>query len=158
MFTFERVIQAAINSMTRGNKAPHCWRAWVQGKGYVNDGSAEFDRADYLRQLERAAKSEAENMGYAPQWAHPNAENQPKKGIVWANWNVFPRGLDTILERMGFEVVWSDQTAQCDGCGGAIHTDPDPYSGKCTYVIERSAFVCLACAEETDDDEETDEE
>lgn len=49
--TLERILKAAVNSMITGHHSPHCFRAHVIGKGYVNDGSAEYDRADYIRQL-----------------------------------------------------------------------------------------------------------
>jgi len=54
--TLDRILRAAVQSMITGHHAPHCFSAYVPGRGYVNDGSAVFDRADYLRQLKRTAQ------------------------------------------------------------------------------------------------------
>src|SRR5688572_13582179 len=72
------------------------------------------------------------------------------KGILAANWNHFPRlnagswprtpesetaqeynwsrkgrRFGDILERMGYQLEWSDQVSRCDDCGGCIQTEPD---------------------------------
>lgn len=143
----ETVLKAAVSSMIRGHHAPHCYSAWVKGKGYVNNGEPPYDRADYLKQLERTATSEIENMGYAQAYADKRAD-QPRKGIVWADWNCLPRGLDTLLERMGFAVEWPDTVSTCDGCNRCIETEPSSYFWKPQYVIHESAYLCLECSEE----------
>lgn len=144
----ETILSAAVSSMIRGHHAPHCFTAHVPGRGYVNDGSNTlgFDRADYLRQLERAAQSEIENLGFADHYSEPGYSD-PEKGIVWVNWNCLPRGLDRILERAGYAVEWSDEWSTCDDCGGAVRTQPDSYSWECSYVETDGAIVCHKCVD-----------
>jgi hypothetical protein len=152
----EYILKAAVKSLSQGKRRPHCFRAHVIGKGYVNDGSAAFDRADYLRQAVSAAQSEVDNMGYANDYY-----DNPPKGILFANWNNLPKGLDTILERAGFEVEWSDEWTTCEDCQRAFRTSPDSYcwkpSGK--FVEEDiNADLCLACIAELLKDKDMEEE
>ncbi len=156
--TLERILRAAVNSMIRGHHAPHCYSAHVPGKGYVNDGSAAYDRVDYLRQLERDATSEVENMNYAREYAEPGY-TQPAKGIVFANWNTLPCNLDRILERAGYAVEWSDEWATCDDCGKAIRTQPDSYQWSPAYEMSGdSILLCKVCAAENSDTGDNDDD
>lgn len=159
--TLERILQAAKHSMIRGHHVAHCYTAHVPRQGYVNDGSREDWRADYLRQLERDVQSEIENMGYASAYAESGYDT-PKRGILFANWNRFPRGFDSVLERAGYAVEWSDEWTTCEDCGKAYRTSPDSYgwtpAGQ--YREDLSAELCNACyadakpADDTDDDDE----
>lgn len=142
--TIDRILTAAVNSMIRGHHVPHCYHAHVPGHGYVNDGSVKATRADYLRQLERDARSEVDNMGYAPAYAEPGY-TQPARGVLLANWNRLPRGLDRILERAGYAVEWSDEWAICADCNRAIRTEPDCWVWQPAYQIVEGDYVCSAC-------------
>lgn len=154
MFSLETVLNAAVNSMIHGHHKPHCYRAHVQGEGYINEGLGPVGRADYLAQLERTARAEIANMGWAERWAG-KGYTQPKRGILMADWNCLPRGLDSLLERMGYECVWNDETSTCDHCNNALQTEPDCYSWEPDYKIEHGGITCLDCVEE---EEETNEE
>lgn len=141
--TLDFILKAAVSSMIRGHHVPHCYSAHVPGRGYVNDGTV--DRADYLRQLERSATSEAENVTYAPDYAEPGYHH-PGKGIVFANWNTFPRGLDDILERAGYAVEWSDEWSTCDDCGRAVRTSGNSYGWQASYqLVNDCEIVCNDC-------------
>jgi hypothetical protein len=142
--TLKRILTAAKHSMITGHHAPHCYSAHVIGRGYVNDGSPVFDRADYLQQLERDAQSEIDNLNYASEYAEPGY-TQPAKGIVFANWNKFPRELTDILERAGYAVEWSDEWAICDGCQKAVRTSPDSYSYTPSYAFVSGEILCVEC-------------
>lgn len=147
----ETILSAAVNSMVRGHHAPHCFSAWVQGQGYVNKGDMPALRADYLAQLERAARSEVENMGYAASYAEPGYE-QPKRGILLANWNRLPSKLTDVLERAGYSIEWSDEWSVCD-CGKAFRTEPDSHSWTPAYTERDGELLCRECApDDTDDD------
>src|SRR4029434_770624 len=132
--TLERILQAAVNSMIRGKRTPHCYHAHVHGKGYVNDGTIAADRADYLRQLERDAQSEIDNVRYASGYAEPGYD-APEKGVVLANWNTLPRDLDRILERAGYAIEWSDEWSECENCNRIVRTSPDSYGWRQSFVI-----------------------
>ncbi len=153
--TLERILDAAVNSMIRGHHSPHCYSAHVVGKGYVNDGSKVYDQADYLRQLERSARSEVENMGYASAYAE-RGYAQPRKGVLMANWNVLPRDLDTLLEKAGYAVEWSDEWSTCDDCNKAIRTQPDGYDWTPSYQLanDGGSILCSECAEDSDEVDE----
>jgi hypothetical protein len=131
--------------MIEGHHTPHCYHAHVPGRGYVNDGRPPYDRADYLRQLEQAARAEVESMGYAPRYAEPGYD-QPNRGVLFADWNTLPCELDSLLERAGYSVEWSDEWATCDACRYAIRTEPDGYDWEPWYVVDDSGYTCKACA------------
>lgn len=148
--TLERILAAAVSAMINGHHAPHCFSAHVIGKGYVNDGSAAFDRADYLRQLQRAAESEVVNMVFAPAYAAQQGydSDQPRHGVLMANWNHLPRNLDKLLEKAGYAVEWSDEWTICDDCGKALRTSPDSYFWEPAYTMDDSgSCLCRACEE-----------
>lgn len=147
MMSAERILKAAIASMIRGRHSPHCYSAHVIGKGYVNDGSAAFNRADYLRQLERDATSELENMGWAEGYAEPGYD-QPKRGVLMANWNKFPRHIGDTLERAGYAIEWSDEWDTCEDCNKAVRTSPDSHGWEPSFVLrEDSTLLCHNCVE-----------
>ena len=148
----ETILAAAVNSMVRGHHAAHCFRAHVVGQGYINDGSPNFDRGDYLRQLERSAKSECDNMGFSAEYAEPGYE-QPKKGILFANWNHLPRDLDKILEKLGYAVEWSDEWSTCSNCNKAFRLSADSYIWEPAYKELSDGTYCLKCAEKFAEDE-----
>ena len=145
--TVERILQAAVNSMTAGHHAPHCYAAHIPGKGYINSGDTPGLRPDYLRQLQRAAQQEVENMRYAEGYAEPGYE-QPEQGVLFANWNVFPSRLDTTLEKAGYAVEWSDEWETCEHCNKAVRTSPDSFCWRPAYSVsamQQGAVVCLDC-------------
>lgn len=145
MMTLEFILKAAVSSMIKGHHTPHCYSAHIPGKGYVNDGNREDLRADYLRQLERDAKSEIDNLTYATGYAEPGYTD-PEKGVVLLNWNKFPRGLDDILERAGYAIEWSDEWSTCSDCGKLVRTSPDGYSWQPSYrIMNECEIVCDDC-------------
>jgi hypothetical protein len=142
-------------------REPHCFSAHVPGQGYINRGNVVGpQREEFIRQYLRSAESEIENLGYASAYAEPGY-TQPAKGILFANWNHLPKGIDTVLERYGYAVEWSDEWATCDDCGKAVRTQPDSYSWTPRYredLLRQGDIVCLQCeplptAEETEEDE-----
>src|SRR5271165_4945260 len=93
-----------------------------------------------------AAQGEIENLGYAHEYAEPGYD-QPKKGILFADWNHFPRDLDRILERYGYNVEWSDEWSFCDDCAKAVRSTPDSYSWlESGYYNEKDgSYLCQDC-------------
>jgi hypothetical protein len=133
-----------INAVASGKRAAHCYSAHVPGQGYVNRGDDPKTREDYLRQLKRSLQSQVDNMGYASGYAEPGYHD-PARGILFANWNLFPRGIDKILEYAGYETEWSDEWSVCD-CGKAVRTSPDSYSWSPSYAILGDCdFRCHEC-------------
>jgi len=152
----ETILKAAVNAMITGHHAPHCFSAHVLGKGYVNDGSAAYDRADYLRQLKQSATAEIENMTYAPAFAE-KGYTQPRTGVLMANWNVLPDALTDVLEKLGYECVWSDEWSVCDDCNKAVRTQPDCHDWQPSYspaAMDRGECICHECATDEDEDEQ----
>ena len=89
------------------------------------------------------AMEEIENMGFAPEYAE-SGYSQPEKGILFANWNYFPRNIDTILEKYGYMVEWSDEWTTCEDCNRAVRTSANSYGWQPSYV-EFEGIVCLNC-------------
>lgn len=93
----------------------------------------------------RSAESEIENMGRSSEYAEPGY-SQPSKGVLFANWNHFPRGIDSILERYGFAIEWSDEWTTCEECGRAVRTSADSYGWQPSYALVREySIVCVDC-------------
>lgn len=93
------------------------------------------------------------------------------KGILTANWNHFPRAgaadshrteqgktdqdfnwsrksrrFQAILEEMGYQLEWNDQTSRCDHCYGCITEGPDYYGDSAHYaILKDSDIVCEDC-------------
>lgn len=80
------------------------------------------------------------------------------KGVLTANWNEFPRKGDheynwgkgrkfqDLLEKMGYQIEWSDQTTRCDHCYGCITTDADYYGDTAHYaILGECDAVCEHC-------------
>ena len=148
--TLEHILNAAINSMIRGHHAPLCFSAHVVGQGYVNTGDDIATRADYLRQLERAARSEVDNLIYAKDYAEPGY-TAGAKGVVFANWNIFPRHFDRVLENAGYSREWSDEWSICEDCGRAVRTSGDSYGWQPSYAMpDDGAIVCHDCLDPAD--------
>lgn len=146
--THEYILKAAIQSMVTGHHEPHCFSAHVPGHGYISQGLGPVEnRADYLRQLEQRAKSELDNLQWSQAYAEPGYTD-PDKCILFADWNCFPRGLDSILEKAGYAIEWSDEWSNCGDCGKAVRTSPDSYSYQPHYVIlNECELVCLDCVD-----------
>jgi hypothetical protein len=144
--TLEDVLRQARADLASGERTPHCYRAWVQGKGYVSDGGPVFDRADYLRQLDRSVESEIENMGYASGYAEPGHDD-PARGVLLADWNVFPRDFDRDLEALGYAIEWSDEWSVCEDCNRAFRTEPDSFDwrpvGQTFEGFNRDGYLTL---------------
>lgn len=121
--TTEYIIRCAISSMVNGKHEAHCYSG---------------------ENPEKVAKNEADNMVYAPEYAEAGY-TQPKRGILFANWNVFPYRLAELLEKLGYATEWSDEWAICDDCARAIRTSPDSHFWKPFYTASDAGYVCHTC-------------
>ena len=120
----ETILKAAVSSVVTGHHQPHCY----SGPG-----------------LARAAQSEADNIEHAGHYSEPGYE-AGQKGVLFANWNVFPSELAKVLERAGYSIEWSDEWSNCYDCGGAVRTSPDSYSWERSYIlVDECSIVCHEC-------------
>jgi hypothetical protein len=95
--------------------------------------------------LARNQQSEIDNLGFAKEYAEPGYSN-PKKGILFANWNYFPKGIDSILEGYGYAIEWRDEWSNCGTCDKAFRTSPNSYGWLPSYVIENECeLTCHEC-------------
>lgn len=102
---------------------------------------------------------------------YANTREDSGKGILVADWNNFPRmaasdshrseegktardfnwgkgyKFQDILERMGYNLEWSDQTCRCDHCGGCIMSDISYYHGDTAHyaILGDCDSVCEDC-------------
>lgn len=125
----------------------HCYSAHVPGHGYVNRGDDPATKADYDRQRLRSAETAIDNLQWANGYAEPGYQD-PAKGILFADWNIFARGIDSILERYGYELEWEDEWSTCGDCGKAVRTSGNSYHWQPHYVIMNECeLVCLECVD-----------
>jgi hypothetical protein len=98
---------------------------------------------------EKTAQSHIENMEYAGEYAEPGYDN-PKKGILFSDWNYFPAKVTDLLEQYGYSIEWEDEWTTCDGCRKALRSSPDSYSWQPSYIedAEKGNRYCLDCVEE----------
>lgn len=133
------------DEIAKPESRPHCFRAWVQGAGYVNDGNRIDTADDYRRQYLRAAEIEIDSMAFSPAYAE-RGYTQPRKGVLLADWNTLPAHVTDRLESEGYAIEWSDEWDSCDDCLQCFRTQPDSYdwtpSGSCT---EEHGSLCLEC-------------
>lgn len=112
--------------------------------------------------------SERGELDWYDHYADPREDSG--KGILIANWNHFPRTeasdshrteegrkaqdfnwgkgrkFGDILERMGYHLEWSDQSARCEHCNGMIHTDAQCYGDTAHYaLLGECTIVCEEC-------------
>jgi hypothetical protein len=97
----------------------------------------------------RTAERYIENLQGAHEYAEPGYKN-PKHGILFSNWNYFPRDLSSILERAGYEIEWEDEWTICNGCGNALRISPDSHSWQPSYLQNNDECYCLECLTEDD--------
>jgi hypothetical protein len=84
-------------------------------------------------------------MNYADEYAEPGY-SQTAKGILFANWNYFPHGIDILLERYGYSIEWSDEWATCEACNRAVRTSADSYRWQPSYVLMHDCeIICTDC-------------
>lgn len=101
---YERIMQASVNALAQGKRKAHC-----------SNGGAS------------AAQTELDYVEYAARYGEPGYD-QPEHGVVFANWNHFPRKTCELLERAGYAVEWSDEWIISHETGKAYRTSPNSYS------------------------------
>lgn len=115
--------------------------------------------------LDMSKQNEEQTYTWYRGYADQNNEDNPN-GVIVADWNELPRGLDSALEAAGFAVDWADMTADCSDCGNLVATEPShmwwqPYyrwvqertSGKLDYEGNgEGPLVCLDCLEHVGQD------
>lgn len=133
MLTLERIFQAALNDMKAGKAQPSCGNP---PPDYVSDSP--------LGETELA--KEYADSGY-----------KPKSGILFANWNQYPKRLTNILERLGYSIEWSDEWSMCGNCYRAIRTTADSYGWRKRYWLDESNgdYICANCVKLELDDYES---
>jgi len=141
----EQLLDEVVEAIKDRTEKPHCFSAHVPGQGYINDGNIPGLEDEYWRQALLAATQERDNMMVAPRYSEPGYENPPH-GVLLANWNHFPSGLEKKLEEAGYGVEWNDEWLFCNDCGGAVRTEPDNMFWKPSYVITKdSELLCNMC-------------
>ena len=91
--------------------------------------------------------SAIEEIIFARGWANGYSD-QPKKGILLADWNYMSRKAQELLERAGYEIAWSESYELCDNCGLAIRIDHDSYCWQPEFIRTDGMIYCNACSKE----------
>lgn len=130
-----------------------------------------IDRAQRI--AERSPDSRIRSLGDSIVLAHgwTEAEGDTDAVIVLCDWNhvanygepkrpgqgLFKR-LGEMLERIGVEVLWSDQHDLCITCQRVMTTEPDCHSWRPQYVfVDGEGYECSACTTADRPDEYLDE-
>ena len=112
---------------------------------FPEDGDEEPTEAD-LHEFIGVWLEEASNAGFCfdtyPGWAGHSAEG---KGIIAANWNEVDDRFEGLLERAGYEVVWSESVDGCEECYHAVETLPSHSGWKRRFHIFECDIVCESC-------------
>jgi hypothetical protein len=87
-----------------------------------------------------------DNLGWAPGYAEPGYSD-PKKAVLFFNWNEVGRRTFDLLEQYGFECEWEDEWTTCGGCGKALRTSPDSYSWQPSYFELNGELTCIECTD-----------
>lgn len=108
---------------------------------------ADSGKHQDLRSFLRRATFEIEDMRWSDKYAEAGYSTNAKRGILFANWNYFPRNTTDLLERMGYEIKWSDEWTFCEDCQGAIRIQADSYSWKAGYFFDEAdgTLTCESC-------------
>lgn len=80
----------------------------------------------------------------------PGYDDQP---FFAADWN--PKSMQRIgvlLEKIGYDIEWSDEWAVCDDCYKGIRTSPDSYGWEPSFIMGDGYLVCHECAIENLED------
>lgn len=94
---------------------------------------------------QKSGMSEIENMNWAKEYAEPGYD-QPKRGILFANWNYFEQRAVHLLGQKGFQCEWSDEWTTCEDCGKAVRTQPDSFCWNPSFIIEdECVLLCKEC-------------
>lgn len=88
-----------------------------------------------------------ENLGFAAKYATGEGMDDPKRGILFGNWNEFSRRAVDLLERAGYAIEWEDEWTTCADCGAALRTSPDSYGWQPQYIETDDGYVCFDCAD-----------
>lgn len=99
---------------------------------------------------QHSARQYIENMMYCAEYGEPGYSN-PRKMILFSNWNLFPRQACDLLESAGYELEWEDEWSTCDGCNKAFRTSADSYSWQPSMMYDNGGYYCADCL--GDDDE-----
>jgi hypothetical protein len=96
------------------------------------------------QQIRAAALSEIENMDFAKGYAE-RGYTDPVKGVLFGNWNHFPKGVDSLLEGYGYAVEWSDEWSTCGNCYRAVRTQPDGWDWRPYFTLGDGEITCTDC-------------
>ena len=86
---------------------------------------------------------------FAVEYGEPGYD-QPKAGILFADWNDCPAWLIAGLERRGFALEWCDEWIEADETSKAYRTSPTSYGWLPYYVLRDECEVIGGDEIETD--------
>lgn len=108
-------------------------------------GDLEADEAKALAQewLDEVFEDGSSDLDFASEYA--DNSDTPEAGILMANWNNVPKHVQTVLERAGYELEWSDCVTACSGCCKVIRTEPTHYGWKRQFWLGDGEILCEKC-------------
>jgi hypothetical protein len=73
-----------------------------------------------------------DRFSWYPGYADTSNDGNPN-GVIVADWNELPVGLDSALEKAGYATDWADSTMACDDCGKLVTTQPSCFGWRPYY-------------------------
>jgi hypothetical protein len=94
---------------------------------------------------------EIEDVQWSPGYAEPGYDD-PKRGILFANWNDVSKRVCDLLERAGYSCEWQDEWSMCSECGKAVRTLADSYGWQQSFWIPENSgeIICNKCIDPTE--------
>lgn len=149
MPSFETILRAAENSLP----SPEQLAEWVKRDAE----NAKYNSYDHNHPSKKPRTAltgwagrtiDPENIEWADSYAEPGYDD-PKRAILFGNWNDVSRRVQDILERAGFALEWEDEWSTCSGCGKAIRTSADSYGWRASYWMPEDSgeLFCHECTE-----------
>jgi hypothetical protein len=131
-----------------------------------------FDRANKLVQkFSKKAKtnqgrSQCDAVTLCTSYVEPGYSDPTSGVIAFGNWNAISRWVPTqrttevidrapaelgeALAKLGVELEWSDEWAQCCGCQRAVRTQADSYQWQRSYIETDDGPLCKECVKPAD--------
>jgi len=92
----------------------------------------------------RAVQKFDENARHTWDWSPSEKRHKTDRwfGVIIAEWNQAPDGLEKKLESIGFDLGYPDDTDICDHCGNAIAMT---YETPCWVDCDNGGIICARC-------------
>jgi hypothetical protein len=139
MMNAERIFTAAKNSQPSAEQIAR----WEKG---VKDGISHHERPKTALTGWNGRELAFDDVNWATGYAEPGYTD-PKKAVLFANWNHVSQRVLDLLERAGYACEWEDEWSTCSECGKAVRTSPDSHGWQQSFWMPEDSgeLFCVEC-------------